>query len=143
MAGVFTAVALSQIAYITNGMTDTDAAMRAARAVMAKPSAVRNAVVGARMGHALLAVLDADVDECETDLEALAPFESVMPTQFRLATGRVLGLLAHAVGQKRRASSHFEQALAFCRRAASSPSSAGPVTIMPPRSWTMAPGTTG
>jgi tetratricopeptide (TPR) repeat protein len=30
LAGVFTAVTLSQIAYITNGMTDTDAAMRAA-----------------------------------------------------------------------------------------------------------------
>ena len=115
LAGIFTAVALSQIAYITNGMTDTEPAIRAARAVMAKPSAVRNAVVSARMGHALLAVLDADVDECETDLEALAPFESVMPTQNGLATGRVLGLLAHAVGQKRRAWNHFEQALAFCR----------------------------
>ena len=115
LAGVFTAVAVAQIAYITNEMTDTDAAMRAARAVMAKSSAVRNAVVSARMAHALLAVLDADVDECETDLEALAPFESVMPIQWGLATGRVLGLLAHAVGQKRRAWHHFEQALAFCR----------------------------
>jgi DNA-binding CsgD family transcriptional regulator len=38
-----------------------------------------------------------------------------MPTQSGLVTGRVLGLLAHAVGQKRRAWSHFEQALAFCR----------------------------
>ena len=115
LAGIFTAVALSQIAYSTNGMTDTEPAIRAARAVMAKPSAARNAVVSARMGHALLAVLDADVDECETDLEALAPFESVMPTQNSLATGRVLGLLAHAAGQKRRAWNHFEQALAFCR----------------------------
>jgi DNA-binding CsgD family transcriptional regulator len=67
------------------------------------------------MGHALLAVLDADVDQCETDLEALAPFESVMPTQSGLTTGRVLGLLAHAVGQKRPAWNHFERALAFCR----------------------------
>jgi DNA-binding CsgD family transcriptional regulator/tetratricopeptide (TPR) repeat protein len=116
LAGVFTAVTLSQIAYITNGMTDTEPAIRAARAVMAKPSACRNAVVSARMAHALLAVLDAEVDECETDLEALAPFESLMPTTgWTLATGRVLGLLAHAVGQKRRAWSHFEQALAFCR----------------------------
>ena len=82
---------------------------------MTKPAAARNAVVSARMGHALLAVLDADVDECETDLEALAPFECVMPTQWGLATGRVLGLLAHTVGQKRRAWNHFEQALAFCR----------------------------
>ena len=63
----------------------------------------------------------ADVDECETDLEALAPFESVMPTQWGLATGRVLGLLAHAVGQKRRAWNHFEQALAFCRESGFKP----------------------
>lgn len=115
LAGIFTAVALSQIAYITDGMTDTEPAIAAARAVMAKPSAARNAVVNARLGHALLAVLDADVDECETDLEALAPFESVMPTQNGLATGRVLGILAHAVGQTRRAWNHFEQALVFCR----------------------------
>ena len=65
LAGIFTAVALSQIAYITNGMTDTEPAIRAARAVMAKPSAVRNAVVSARMGHALLAVLDAEVDDAK------------------------------------------------------------------------------
>jgi DNA-binding CsgD family transcriptional regulator len=103
-------------------MTDTEPAIRAARAVMAKPSTSRNAVVSARMAHALLAVLDADVDECETDLEALAPFESQMPTTgWALATSRVLGLLAHTVGQKPRAWSHFEQALAFCRASGFNP----------------------
>jgi DNA-binding CsgD family transcriptional regulator/tetratricopeptide (TPR) repeat protein len=121
LAGVFTAVTLSQIAYVTNGMTDTEPAIRAARALLAKPSAGRNALVSARMAHALLAVLEADVDECETDLDALAPFESVMPTQWALATGRVLGLLAHTVGQNRRAWNHFEQALAFCRASGFNP----------------------
>ena len=121
LAGVFTAITLSQIAYITNAMTDTDAAMRAARAVMARSSSVRNAVVSARMAHGLLAVLDEDVDDCEADLEALTPFESVMPTQWGLATARVLGLLAHAAGQKRRAWTHFEAALAFCRASAFRP----------------------
>lgn len=96
-------------------MTDTDAGMRAARGVIAKVSSVRNAVVSARMAHALFSVLADDTDACETDLEALAPFESLMPMQWALATSRVLGLLADAVGQKRRARSHFEQALAFCR----------------------------
>jgi DNA-binding CsgD family transcriptional regulator/tetratricopeptide (TPR) repeat protein len=115
LAGTFTALALSQIGYITNGMTDTEAAIRAVRTVIANPSAIRNAVVGARMAHSLLAVLVADVDDCETDLEALAPLESVMPTQHGLATSRVLGLLAHAAGQERRAWNHFEHALAFCR----------------------------
>jgi DNA-binding CsgD family transcriptional regulator/tetratricopeptide (TPR) repeat protein len=115
LAGMFTALALSHIAYITNGMTDTEPAIAAAHAVMTKPSAVRNAVVQARLGHALLAVLNADIDECETELEALAPFESVMPTQSGLTMGRVLGLLAHAAGQKRRAWTHFEAGLVFCR----------------------------
>jgi ATP/maltotriose-dependent transcriptional regulator MalT len=121
LAGIFTAVALSQIAHITDGRIDTGPAIAAARAVLAKPSAARNAVVSARMGHALLAVLDGDVDACETDLEALAPLESLMPTQHALATGRVLGLLAHAAGQPRRAWKHFEQALAFCRASGFTP----------------------
>ncbi len=115
LAGVFTAITLSQIACITNGMTDTTAAMRATRAVLAKTSSVRNAAVSAQIAHALLAVLDEDVDDCEADLEALTPFEAVMRTQWGLATDRVLGLLAHVVGQKRRAWNHFERALAFCR----------------------------
>jgi DNA-binding CsgD family transcriptional regulator/tetratricopeptide (TPR) repeat protein len=115
LAGAFTALALSHIAYITNGTTDSEPAVTAARAVIAKPSAVLNAVVQARTGHGLQAVLDMDAAACESDLEALAPYESVMPTQSGLTTGRVLGLLAHAAGQKRRAGNHFERALAFCR----------------------------
>jgi DNA-binding CsgD family transcriptional regulator/tetratricopeptide (TPR) repeat protein len=121
LAGIFTAVALSQIAYITDGMTDTAPAMRAVRAVLSKPSAVRNAVVSARMGHALLAVLDTNVDDCETELVALVSVEALMPTQHALATSRVLGLLAHAVGQTRRAWNHFERALAFCRASGFTP----------------------
>ena len=89
------------------------------------------------MGHALLAVLDADVDECETDLEALAPFESVMPTQmvWQRAACSVSSLTrsarnaAHGITS----SKHWR----FVERAGSSPSSPGPVTIMPPRSWTV------
>ena len=95
-------------------MTDTEPAIAAARAVLAKPSAARNAVINVRLGHALLSVLDADIDECETDLEALAPFESVMPTQSGLVTGRVPRPSRPCGRQKRRAWNHFEQALAFC-----------------------------
>jgi DNA-binding CsgD family transcriptional regulator/tetratricopeptide (TPR) repeat protein len=121
LAGVFTAIASAQIAYITNGITDTGVGLGAARRVIAKASSVRNAVVSARMAHALFSVLSGDTDECETDLEALAPFESRMPTQWALTTSRVLGLLAHAVGQTRRSWHHFEQALAFCRTSGFTP----------------------
>ena len=44
-----------------------------------------------------------------------------MPTQWGLATAALLGLLAHAAGQKRRAWTHFEAALAFCRASAFRP----------------------
>jgi ATP/maltotriose-dependent transcriptional regulator MalT len=115
LAGAFTAVALSQIAYITNGTTRSDAAVAAIHSVMFRSPSIPNAVVSARMGHSLLAVLDANVDECEAQLLALEPFERVMRTQWGLVTSRVLGLLAHAAGQIRRAVTHFEAALAFCR----------------------------
>lgn len=121
LAGVFTAVALSQIAYITHGTTDTAPAIRAARAILTNQSAVRNAAVSARMGRALLAVLSTSIDECETDLEALGSVEALMPTQHALATSRVLGLLAHATGQTRCACNHFERALKFCRSSGFTP----------------------
>jgi hypothetical protein len=98
--------------------------------------------VAARMGHALRAVLEGDVDACESDLEALAPFESVMPTQSGVTTSRVLGLLAHAAGQKRRAGT---SSAPWCsvETADSVPSSPGRVTIMRPHSWILALATTG
>ena len=67
------------------------------------------------MAHGLLAVLDANVDDCAIELEALEPFAQAMPTQWCLATSRVLGLLAHAAGHRRRAITHFEASLALCR----------------------------
>ena len=115
LAGAFTAVALSQIAYITNGTTRSEAAATAIHSVMFRSPSITNVVVSARMGRSLLAVLDGNVDECEAQLLALEPFERGMPTQWGLVTSRVLGLLAHAAGQIRRAVTHFEAALAFCR----------------------------
>jgi DNA-binding CsgD family transcriptional regulator len=55
------------------------------------------------------------------ELEELEPFAPTMPTQWCLATSRVLGLLAHGAGHRRRAIGHFEASLAFCRASGFTP----------------------
>ncbi len=117
LAGVFTAITVSQCAYISEASVDIAPAARAIREVLANSFAARNAVVSARMAKALLAVRARDTDGCTSDLEALTSFESAMPTQWGVSTSRLLGLLAHAAGQKRRALEHFNRAVTFCRAA--------------------------
>ena len=115
LAGMFTAMALSQIAYISRDSARADRAATAVRSLLDRSHAVTNAVVCGRMARALLAILAADQDACEAELEFLQPFERIMPSQWSLATSRVLGLLAHVAGRRPRALEHFERALTFCR----------------------------
>ncbi len=116
LAGVFTAIALSQTAAWSRNMSGSEAALSAIRDVLARASSFPNAVVTARMAQAFLCIRDPRAGDPEAELEFLAPFESVVPTEWCVATGRLLGLLARAAGQPRRAIARFEAALAFCRR---------------------------
>lgn len=115
LAGVFTAIALSQTAWLHN-MTGSEVALSAIRDVLARPSSTPNAVVTARVARAFLCIRDPRAGDPEAELEFLAPFESVVPTEWCVAIGRLLGLLARAAGQPRRANARFEAALAFCRK---------------------------
>jgi DNA-binding NarL/FixJ family response regulator len=115
LAGTFTAMALSHLAYMSGDAARADAAATAVRSLLARGNSVANAVVTARMARALLSVLAADRDACEAELDALQPFERVMPCQWSLATSRLLGLLAHAAGRRTCAMTHFERARTFCR----------------------------
>jgi DNA-binding CsgD family transcriptional regulator len=121
IAGAFTALALSQAACITGDRTGVEQAAAAARMILARPAAIQNAVVSARIARGLLAVLEARGDDCASELEALEPFAQVMPTQWCLSTGRVLGLLAHRAGHRRRAIRHFQASLTFCRASGFTP----------------------
>jgi ATP/maltotriose-dependent transcriptional regulator MalT len=114
LAGVFTAMAQSQVAYISGDSAQAERAATAIRRLLARSNAVTNAVVSGRMARALLAVLTADQDACETELEFLHPFEANMPCQWCITTSRLLGLLAHASGRVPRALESFERALEFC-----------------------------
>jgi len=69
----------------------------------------------ARTRLALLAVLR---DDAAAAAEQYAPLQSRMGTMYRsISTDRLLGLLAQTMGNLDKAAEHFEDALAFCRRA--------------------------
>ncbi len=69
----------------------------------------------ARVGLALIAVQRNDVAAAEDQYAALAPVPGIMV--FYVSTDRVLGLLSVTLGWLDQASAHFEDALAFNRRA--------------------------
>jgi DNA-binding CsgD family transcriptional regulator len=116
LESAMTAILLAQIARLTDGAAGSEAALAAAERVLARPSSIPNVVFAARLARGLLSAVNARTGDPEVDLEFLAPFEVVSPIQTCVATSRVLGLLAQAAGQRRRAIAHFESALAFCRR---------------------------
>jgi DNA-binding CsgD family transcriptional regulator len=70
----------------------------------------------ARQGRALFALQERKRDELIQALADLQPFNGRMLVPL-MSTDRVSGLLAHAVGRVTDATSHFENALTFCRRA--------------------------
>jgi DNA-binding CsgD family transcriptional regulator len=116
MAGVFAAMALSQHTYLWNDSTRSDAALRAARAVLERRPSIPLARAASRISRGLVAVRRPQPDECEKELHFLEPFKGMILVSSCLVTDRLLGLLAHGAGQTRRAIAHFEDALTFCRR---------------------------
>ena len=116
LVGAITATLLAQCARLTNDAADAEAALAVAQRVLARPSSIPNVVFNARIARGLLSIDETRMTDPEVDLEFLERFESVSPIQLCLATSRVLGLLAQATGQRRRAIAHFEAGLVFCRR---------------------------
>ncbi len=70
-----------------------------------------------RCGLALLAVQQGDVSLCVELYSALVPQQGTSTTPADLAVDRLLGLLSHTMDNLNQASGHFEEALAFCRKA--------------------------
>jgi DNA-binding CsgD family transcriptional regulator len=71
--------------------------------------------VGAHISRGLVAIHRSASDECEEELEFLERFKGINMMPFVLMD-RLLGSLAHAARQTRRAVAHFENAVAFCRK---------------------------
>ena len=70
-----------------------------------------------RAGRGLAAVQRTDTDGARSEYHALRDQEGVAPAFLGLTTDRLLGLLAGTAGDIEAATAHFENGLAFCRRA--------------------------
>ena len=73
-------------------------------------------------GLGLIAVQQLDRKSADTYYIALKEFPSTIPSlMFGILDHRLLGLLAHTMGKLGDAQAHFEEALAFCRKAGHRP----------------------
>jgi DNA-binding CsgD family transcriptional regulator len=108
-------MALSQIARLSMPPPALAAPWATQAGLEGRRPSIPTAVATSRVTRALLALREPHAGECETELEFLEPFKGAILAP-GLVTDRLLGLLAHAAGQRRRAIARFGDALAFCRR---------------------------
>jgi DNA-binding CsgD family transcriptional regulator len=96
-------------------MDRLDVAAEVARAALSSPFSNPIYVLWPRAGLALLAVVRGDVAAAAEQYEILEPHRGSMAETS--CFDHLLGLLSHTVGNLDRATVHFEDALAFCRKA--------------------------
>ena len=91
--------------------------MSAAETTLGLPSAPAIMIASARVGLALAAIHQDNIPVVEEQYVNLMPLRGMMLNWVNLASDRILGLCATAMGQPEQAAAHFEDALAFCRKA--------------------------
>jgi len=110
---------LPVVARITGDIQPFTGIEALARAIVSSPAGHPYRVTVARFGLSLLAVQRRDVAAAEEQYAALESAPRIM--LLYITTDRVLGLLAQTIGNLDQAMSHFEDAIAFCRRASYKP----------------------
>jgi tetratricopeptide (TPR) repeat protein len=109
------AATLLLVSRITGVLDRLEVAETAARTVVSSPFANPFFATMARAGLGLLAVLR---DDAPAAAERYGPLQSQAGTMYwAISIDRLLGLLAQTMGNLDKAAEHFEDALAFCRRA--------------------------
>ena len=95
-----------------------DTARWAAEVVRSSASATPLTATWALVGPSLIAVRQGDIDAARAEYDALV---EALGKEVLIITGivyhRLQGLLAHTIGDLDQAAAHFEDALAFCRKA--------------------------
>ena len=104
-------------ARITGDTGRLEVAEAAAETVLSSPSATPSFAMVARGGLALLAVQRGDVAAAGEQYAALESGRGTTLGASRTPVDRLLGLLSHTMGNLDQAAAHFEDALAFCRKA--------------------------
>ena len=107
---------IALIARITGLSDRLEVAEAAAQAVLSFPSVTPNVARIAVSGLALLAVVRKDVAAAQQQYDSLQHGAPVA-TVFIAPLDRLLGLLAETMAELDQAAQHFEDALAFCRKA--------------------------
>ena len=107
------------VARITGDSTNLDIAEETAKAVLSSSSATPIFTYAASLSLGLIAVQRADVAAAAEQYSALEPYRGTMmaPNVWWTSADRLLGLLSQTMGSLDQASSHFEDAIAFCRKA--------------------------
>ena len=101
---------------ISGSHDNLDTAEEAARSVLFSASANPNAVSRAQVGLGLVAVLRNDAVTARHQYSALEAYKGTY-SWWLISVDRLLGLLAKTVGNREQAFVHFEDSLAFCRKA--------------------------
>ena len=107
------------VAYITGDTRHVEVAREAARAFLSSLSVTPRSAWIANIGLVLLAVRQGDQEEAEALYAALKPLRTTFPAEGHICISmdRLLGLLSSTTRQLDQAMAHFEDGLAFCRRA--------------------------
>ncbi|MCH8297792.1 MAG: protein kinase [Chloroflexi bacterium] len=113
----YSAVVVPLVARITGDSGRLDVAGEAGEAVVGSPSAMTFFASMARTGLGLLAVLRDDAAAAGEHYAILREYQGTMSRPGPTVVDRVLGLLAQTMGNLDQAMSHFEDSLAFCRKA--------------------------
>ena len=105
---------------ITGNLFRIDYAEAAAHATLSSRHAAPIFQSLAVVGLGILAAQRSDANMAAEQYSALEPFRRKMGVTF-LLVDRVLGILAHTMGNLDQATGHFEDAVAFCRKAGYKP----------------------
>ena len=104
------------VARITGDTSGLDTVRAALESGMYASNAVRAFALGPRVGLALIAVERGDSAAAREHYKALVSLRGIIPISY-MSADRLLGLLAHTMGDITHATSHFEDAISFCRKA--------------------------
>ncbi|MFQ6029569.1 MAG: hypothetical protein ACE5Q6_19000, partial [Dehalococcoidia bacterium] len=110
------ALSIPYAARISGESARLSEAAEAARIILSSPSASLLFTVVARCGLGLQAIIQGNAPAAAEQYTALEVVQGIL-APFHIAGDRMLGLLAHTMGELDRATNHFEDSLTFCRKA--------------------------
>ncbi|PKB64707.1 MAG: hypothetical protein BZY80_02015 [SAR202 cluster bacterium Io17-Chloro-G2] len=114
---VYSALALSVIAWTTGTNERLDVAKIAAEAVLSTSTATRESALIARTALAINSVLECDAVAAAANYTALEPDIGIPFVNTEMTIDRVLGMLAHTMADPDQAEVHFEASVGFHRDA--------------------------